>query len=548
MFPLPLITNPPRPNVILILADDLGFSDLGCYGGEIRTPNVDHLAKDGVRFAQFYNRARCCPTRASLLTGLYPHQAGIGEMNQDRGLPAYRGELNDRCATIAEVLKTNGYRTGMAGKWHVVNLNISSAPAAQQKAMINFEIDAPLTPRKENWPTNRGFEEFWGTIPGVESFWDPYGLVHNLETIQRDRSNFYYTDFITQHSVQMIDRFAQDKNNPFFMYVAYTAPHWPIQAPEAEVQAYVDMYRKGWDKIRAERYDRLVQLGIVNPAWPLSARASNPGLADRDSQVSAWDTAKNKEWEIRRMATYAAMVEHMDRGIGSIVGQLKRRNIEKNTIVIFLSDNGACQENVQPGWYDIPSRTRDGKTIHVGNTAQFMPGGDETVYQSYGPMWANTSNTPFRRFKHFTEEGGISTPFVVRWPNGKLAPGRIELNRFGDVIDLMPTILDAAGATYPKSINGKEIQPLEGQSLLPAMRGKPYSRKMLFWEHEGNRAARDGDWKIVSASGEPWQLYNIVRDRTELKDLSEQEPARKKRMIAQWEDWARRVGVLPRPR
>lgn len=536
-----------RPNVIVILADDLGFSDIGSYGGEIRTPNLDGLAKDGVRMSQFYNMARCCPTRASLLTGLYPHQAGMGEMNQDRGLPAYRGEINDKCATVAEVLREQGYRTGMAGKWHLTHLNIASLPGPQQKALMNFEADGPISPTKANWPFNRGFEEHWGTIPGVDSFFDPYGLVHNETTLRPAGKNFYYTDFITQHSVGMIDQFTLEKGKPFFLYVAYTAPHWPIQAKQKDIDRYKGVYDVGWDRIRENRYARQLKLGLIKPDWKLSPRAFNTGMGDRDSRVNPWADAPNKDWEAGRMAAYAAMVETMDQGIGRIMGELRKKGVDRNTIVIFLSDNGACQENVQPNWYDIPSKTRDGRPIRVGNEASFTPGSDETVYQSYGPMWANASNTPFRRFKHFTEEGGISTPFIVRWPDGRLERGRIDKDDVGHIIDIVPTILEATGSKYPAALKGKPITPLEGKSLLPVLKGGKIDRGLLFWEHEDNRAARRGDWKIVSPHGEPWRLFNLAEDRTELNDLSNQHPEIKADLIAAYEAWSKRVGATPRP-
>lgn len=546
-LPLLLATAQTRPNVILILADDLGYSDIGCYGGEIKTPNLDNFAKQGVKYAQFYNGARCCPTRASLLTGLYAHQTGVGEMNQDRGLPSYQGELNRKCATIAEVLKYNGYNTGMTGKWHLSHLTIASAPVEKQKAMINGQLDAPISDTVEDWPHHRGFDEYWGTIPGVDSYWDPYGLVHNDTPYKPDRKGFYYTDFITQKSVDMIDGFTQDKSKPFFMYVAYTAPHWPMQAPQSLVDTYKDTYKVGWDAIREQRYQRQVKLGLIKPEWGLSPRAFNQGLADRDSIVSSWADAPNKDWEASRMATFAAMVEILDRGIGKILAELKKTGADKNTVVIFLSDNGGCQENVQPNWYDIPSETRDGRTIHVGNDARYFPGGDETVYQSYGPMWANVSNTPFRKFKHFTEEGGVSAPFIVRWSDGNLKAGTVDLNNVGHIIDIMPTILAATDSTYPHSMNGHAILPLEGINLIPEFQGANIDRPTIFWEHEGNKAARRGDWKVVAPAREPWKLFDLAHDRTELHDVSDQHPQIKADLIAQWQAWAMRTGAVPRP-
>lgn len=529
-----------RPNVIVILADDMGFGDVGCYGGEIHTPNIDRLASEGVRFAQFYNMARCCPTRASLLTGLYPHEAGMGAMNQNLGKPAYQGELNNRCVTIAEALKGAGYHTGMTGKWHLCHLAINGGgPRAKQ--LINFEKDEPVSASKANWPCNRGFEEHWGTIPGVESYYDPYGLVHNEETIKPEGKDFYYTDFITDHSVDLIRRYSADAK-PFFLYVAYTAPHWPMQAREADVERYKGVYDAGWDKIRQARYERQMAMGLLKPEWQLSPRANYPRMSEGASVLTSWEDAPDKAWQARRMAVYAAMVECLDRGVGRILGELQERKIDRNTVVIFLSDNGGCAENVQKGWYDVPSKTRDGRAVHVGNDPKLMPGPEE-VYQSYGPAWANASNTPFRRFKHWAEEGGISTPFIVRWPDGKVPANRIERDQVGDVIDLMPTVLDAAGAAYPKEHDGKPVTPVEGKSLIPAFRGGAIERGPLCWEHEGNRAVRLGDWKLVAAHNEKWQLYDLGHDRTELHDVSGEHPEKVAELKGLYEQWAARCGV-----
>ncbi len=536
--------SPPRPNVIIILADDMGFSDVGCYGGEVRTPSIDRLASEGVRFTQFYNTARCCPTRASLMTGLYPHQAGIGAMNQDLGKPGYRGELNDRCVTIAEVLRDSGYRTGMAGKWHLTHLTISpGGPAA--KRLINFEADGEISPSKRNWPCNRGFEDHWGTIPGVDSFYDPYGLVHNEQTIRPEGKDFYYTDFITDHSVEMVDRFA-NSGRPFFLYVAYTAPHWPLHAREEDIARYQEIYAAGWDRIRQARFDRLVEIGLMERGRGMSPRANYPRLGQGASILSSWEDAPEKAWQARRMAVYAAMIESMDRGIGRILNKLQERGIDRNTVVIFLSDNGGCAENVQPDWYDIPSKTRDGRSVRVGNNPRLMPGPEE-VYQSYGPAWANASNTPFRRFKHWTEEGGISTPFIVRWPDRVSRGGRIERGQVGHVIDLMPTVLELSGATYPRQRDGRDIPAPEGRSLAAVLSGNPVERGPLFWEHEGNRAVRLGDWKLVAGHGERWQLYNIAEDRMEMVDMSSQRPEKLAELKALYEDWVRRCGVEPWP-
>jgi arylsulfatase len=534
-----------RPNFIVILADDMGFSDAGCYGGEIHTPNIDNLANEGIRFAQFYNMARCCPSRAALLTGLYPHEAGIGFMNQKLDQkPAYDGELNNNGVTIAEVLRDAGYHTAMVGKWHLVHLTVATLPQDQAKAALAFKLDAPISPSKANWPCNRGFERHWGTIPGVENYYDPYGLVHNEQTIEPDTTNFYYTDFITSHAVQLIDDYASQPANPFFLYVAYTAPHWPMQAREADIEHYAGVYDVGWDAIRQARFDRQVAMGLCKQEWGLSPRAWLPSLNDGDSKVGPWDSAPAKPWQARRMAVYAAMIETMDRGLGRIMSELRARGIDGNTMVVFLSDNGACQEQVQPDWYDVPDSTRDGRPIEIGNKSSVMPG-PETAYQSYGPAWANASNTPLRRFKHFTEEGGISTPFIVRWPGVVGRIGEIQHDQVGAIIDLMPTVLAAAGAKYPAEYHGHSILPEEGMSLLPVIEGGPTILRAapLCWEHEGNRAVRIGDWKMVAAHNEPWRLYNIPQDRTEMHDLSETRPEIVQQLHAAYDTWVKRVGV-----
>jgi arylsulfatase A-like enzyme len=536
-----------HPNIIIIMADDMGFSDVGCFGGEVRTPNIDKLAAGGVRLTQFYNNARCCPTRASLLTGLYPHQAGVGAMCQDLGFPGYRGELNDRCVTIAEALGQAGYDTAMVGKWHLSNLTVSPATeAALAKSILNYETDAPISPggSTKSWPIHRGFREMWGTIVGVNSFYNPWSFVHN-ETPVRPPKDFYYTDFITDKSVELIDGFARAKERkPFFLYVAHTAPHWPMQAREEDIKKYESVYQKGWEKLRDERYARLVELGIIQPQWKLAPRETD--RPERDP-VIGWDDAKHHAWEVRRMATYAAMIDEMDQGIGKIVGKLDELGIANNTLILFLSDNGACAENVAPNWYDVPTKTRDGKPIHVGNDGPALMAGPEETFMSYGPLWANVSNAPFRSFKHFVYEGGISAPLVAHWPDGIVRKGELEAT-VGHVIDILPTCLDAAGIAYPKEFEDRDILPVEGTSLLPTMRGTGTGKaRMLFWEHEGNRAVRDGDWKLVASHRQAWHLYNMKADRTELNDLAAAEPEREAAMANQYDAWAARCGVRPWP-
>src|SRR5579859_1245113 len=327
--------NAPRPNIVLILADDLGFSDLGCYGSEISTPNLDRLACNGMQFTQFYTTPRCCPSRAALLTGLYPQQAGIGAMMEDRGVPGYRGELNDRCVTIAEELRPAGYHTLMVGKWHLCHIHFDG------KRQLNHESDEPFWDKKDGWPLQRGFEEFYGTIHGVCSYYDPFSLVRGNTPVRAEGTNFYYTDAIADNATAYIERYAI-RDKPFFLYVAYTAPHWPLQAPEADIAKYRQTYSAGWDVIRTNRYRRQIELGLISTNWPLSPR---------DPNVEAWEQRPHKDWEANRMATYAAMVERLDRGVGTILERLKEKGIEQNTLVIFFSDNGACAEVIQPDWY-----------------------------------------------------------------------------------------------------------------------------------------------------------------------------------------------------
>jgi arylsulfatase len=414
---------------------------------------------------------------------------------------------------------------------------------------VNFERQDEISPSKANWPCNRGFQEHWGTIAGVENYYDPYSLVHNEEPIKPESADFYYTDFITEHSVKAIEQFAADPANPFFLYVAYTAPHWPMQARAADVERYKETYAVGWDAIRQARFDRQVAMGLVDASWGLSPRANNPRMNDGASALGAWEKAEAKEWQARRMAVYAGMIECMDRGVGRILDTLRQRNLDRDTIVVFMSDNGGCAENVQRGWYDVPGKTRDGRAVSVGNDPKLMPG-PETVYQSYGPAWANASNTPFRRFKHYTEEGGISDPLIVRWPAGQKpdAAGGIDHATVAHVIDVVPTLLAGTGVPYPKQVRRHDILPAEGKSLLNCFTGAPMTdSRTLFWEHEGNRAVRIGDWKLLAAHNESWQLYDVAHDRTELHDLAKARPEKVAELRQAYDAWAKRCAVEPWP-
>lgn len=518
-----------RPNVVLILADDMGYSDLGCYGSEISTPNIDHLAKQGIKMTQFYTTPRCCPTRAALLTGEYPQEAGIGGMMEDHGIPGYRGELSYNCLTIAEELRRANYETLMVGKWHVCHIYFDG------KKQLNHESNVPFWDNKNDWPLQRGFQHYFGTIHGVCSYYDPFSLTVDNTPVQSVKQGFYYTDAIAQHAVENIDQYANG-DKPFFMYVAFTAPHWPLQAPEADIAKYRQRYMVGWDQIRTNRYHRQLQMGIIDKDWKLSPR---------DPRVPPWTKVKDKAWEANRMATFAAMVERLDTGVGRILNALKEKGVDKNTLVIFLSDNGGCAEVVQPGWYDVPSRTRSGEKVKVGNHDHSVFAGPEDVWQSYGVPWANVSDTPFLLYKHFTHEGGISTPFIVRWPEVIQKPGTVS-RQIGHVTDIMATLVDVAGATHPKTYKGHAILPLEGSSLLPIFEGWTRSHPQpIFWEHEGNRAVRQGKWKLVARHRQPWSLFDVEADRTELNDLADRYPDKVKEMAALYDAWARRCHVVP---
>lgn len=528
-----------RPNIVLIMSDDMGYSDIQPYGSEIRTPVLNRLAENGLRFSQFYNMARCCPTRAALLTGLHPHQAGVGHMTGGRGKPGpWQRHLNNRCVTIAEVLKRAGYGTYMCGKWHV-----ALEPAHQHDP--------------HHWPMQRGFERFYGTITGAGSFYDPTKLTRDMTYITPENDpeyrpeKYYYTDAISDNAVKYISEHAEKRpEDPFFLYVAYTAAHWPMHAPEEAIAKCRGRYDQGYEPIRRARFERLKQLGLIKLDWELSP------------QFGDWDQVEHKEWEARCMEVYAAMIERMDEGIGKIVAELEKRGMMENTLILFLEDNGGCAEPMgredKPGWHltdlkpmgpnDLqpkiwpPMQTRDGRPVLGG--PKIMPGGPDT-YIAYGEAWANVSNTPFREYKHWVHEGGIATPLIVHWPKVIRDPGRIE-HQPGQVIDIMATCVDVAGATYPARRKGQPVTPMEGVSLLPTFTGGKIEREALYWEHEGNRAVRIGPWKLVAKGpAGPWELYNLDTDRTEMHNLALSRPERVREMALKWEAWAHRVGLLP---
>lgn len=521
-------TSHNRPNIIVILADDMGFSDASPYGGEIRTPSLDRLAAGGLRFTEFYNSARCCPTRASLLTGLYPHQAGVGHMTGDDGLPGYRGDLNEQSVTIAQALKESGYRTYMSGKWHVTG-------------HLGYWTGDSTKTSTHNWPLQRGFDRFYGTIIGAGSFYDPVTLTEGNTPIEPDSGEYYYTDAITERATGYVVAHAREfGEEPFFLYVSYTAPHWPLHAPPEDIARYAGRYDAGWDALRQERRARMMDMDIINPDWPLTPR---------DPRVPEWEDVAEEEraWYARAMEVYAAQVEIMDRGIGRIISALESTGQFGNTLVMFLADNGGCAEILTPAWRGlfIARQTRAGDSVAVGNDISNLPGPEES-YQSYGPAWANASNTPFRRYKHWVHEGGIATPFIMHWPARYGAGGGLT-REVGHIIDVMATSLDAARAGYPEEYAGSTITPLEGKSLLPILDNSSFERGPLFWEHEGHRAVRIGKWKLVALARGKWELYDLEADRSEMNDLAEAMPERAAEMAALYEAWAERANVVALP-
>ncbi|MFB6230947.1 MAG: arylsulfatase [Salinibacter sp.] len=496
-----------RPNIVVILADDMGFSDVGCYGAEIDTPTLDGLAEDGLRFTQFYNAARCCPTRASLMTGLYPHQAGVGHMRADLERPAYRGHLNDRCVTIAEVLGAEGYQTMMSGKWH-------------------------LGKEYAHWPNARGFDHFSGLLEGVSDYFNPPPnrtivkknapyAPHSKGVFKPESQlmpDFYMTDFLSSEAVDFVERGTRN-DDPFFLYLSYTAPHWPIQAREDDIQKYISRYQEGWDPIRRARYERQVEQGIIDEQW---------SLPDRDPRVPDWSEVDDQRRWTRMMATYAGMIDRMDQGIGRVVDALEAAGELENTLLFFVSDNGAA-------------------AIGLDRTPEAKAGSPES-YMGYHRPWANVSDTPFRRYKIWTHEGGIATPGIAHWPDGIVNPGR-QSDRLSHVADVLPTCLDAAGVHYPSTYDGREIVPADGASLMPAFRDQqPASggHESLFFTHTDNHAIRTQQWKLVTSDGrKTWELYDMVADRTETTDVSDEHPEIVARLADRHQEWSDRVGVLP---
>jgi len=500
-----------KPNIIIMMTDDMGFSDLGCYGSEISTPNIDSLAAAGLRFTQFYNTGRCCPTRASLLTGLYPHQAGVGHMNGDRGPahPGYRGRLTSRCVTIAEVLGPAGYFTFTTGKWHV---------GAKEKSW---------------WPMGRGFDHCYSCPQGAGFYFkisqssQPRQIVRNDEILYDNKTRdtpdgWYATDAWTDEGLKYL-RQAVGENKPFFWYLAFNAPHWPLKAKPEDIAKYRGKYRIGWDEIRKQRYEKLIDIGMIDSKWKLSPRGKG---------IPAWEKLSDKVKDLQdlRMATYAAMIDSVDQNVGKIVKVLKETGELDNTLILFLQDNGGCAE---------------GGILGNGNGKGEC--GTVKSFSKYGACWAKASNTPFRRYKHWVHEGGVGTPLVAHWPVGisKERNGKL-IGEPSHLIDLMATCVDLGGAKYPETFKDAKITPMEGKSLRPLFEGKKFDRGgAIYFEHEGNRAVRQSKWKLVAVHGGKWELYDMEADRTELNDLSAENKDKLDEMIGLYDAWAKRALVKP---
>lgn len=496
-----------RPNIVVFLVDDMGFSDIGCYGSEIPTPNLDRMASGGVRFTQFYNAARCSPTRASLITGLYPHQAGMGWLDnrvepESRGI---RGRLLPRAVTIAEVLRDAGYFTAMTGKWHM----------GQQHGCVPWErgFDRSLNSRygEVYFPKEK-------SRPGTEN------LYLDGKEIPKDSpifgADWYSADLFTDWGLKFIDE-ARGAGKPFFLYLAQGTVHFPLRAPAETIAKYRGKYREGWDVLRDRRYAKQIQMGLIDPSWPLTPRPP---------QVPTWESRAEdrKDRFDAIMAAYAAMIERIDIAMGTLMSGLEKRGILDNTLILFLSDNGGNAEGGPPG-------ITEGEGPIGGPNSRVL----------LGMNWATLANTPFQRYKHFTHEGGISTPLIAHWPAGipREQNGRFE-KQPGHLVDVMATAVDLAGAKYPQEFQGNKIEPMQGVSLRPAFAGESIGRKEpIFWEHEGNKAVRDGKWKLVQRHKKPWQLFDMEADRTERHDRIGDEPELAKKLQAAWDAWAERTYV-----
>jgi arylsulfatase A-like enzyme len=488
-----------RPNVVLILADDMGFSDPGCYGGEIQTPHLDRLAAEGVRFSQFYNCALCGPSRAALMTGLPPHRVGITR---------WTGLLNERCVTLFELLKPAGYATCAVGR-----LDMVTAETWHDPQNIARYVDRFFGTTGHQGPGNY-FEDVRNTAFYRDG--EPYSIP----------DGGYKTDLITDFATQFIRE--ADSSQPFLLYMAHYAPHWPLHAKPEDIARYRDLYRMlGWDQVRASRLNRLIDSGVV-PA--------GTHLAPRDERARPWEQAKSQDWEAERMAVYAAQIDCLDQNIGRVMQALHEKGVADNTLVLFLSDNGAADTSAGP--LDKPNQTwrSDGVPTRVGNRPEIWPGAADT-FVTAGPAWACAANTPFRGHKQGNFEGGIASPLIAWWPNGIRDRNRIS-PEMCHITDITATVLEVAGVDYPAEFAGRTPSPTTGRSLLPLLQGNDWEgQATLCWSTSGSRAVREGQWKLVSAPGGPWELYDLSRDRAEQNNVADANPQRVARMAKTFEDW-----------
>lgn len=504
-----------KPNILYILADDLGFSDLGCFGGEIETPALDGIAAGGVRLTQFYNTGRCCPSRASLLSGQYPHRVGLGHMTtNDLGLPGFRGVISSEAQLISEALASGGYRSFISGKWHLGTDD----------------------------PTKHGFEEFYGTLVSAKRFFDPDHLIRLPEgraAREYQEGAFYATDAVTDHALDFLSLARETPERPWFLYLSYHAPHFPLHAPQEEIAKYADRYLDGWDTLREERLVRMKELGIVPESTALSPRSiwQNYGETKTGTNPSWESLPQDRQLDLaRRMAIYAAMIDRLDQQIGRVVEDLKEAGEWENTLIVFTSDNGACFE-WDPFGFDIKSSNEN--ILHKGAELESM--GSEGTFHSLGSGWANAGNTPWRMYKHFNHEGGIASPGIVHWPAGlKVEPGVIN-DEPAHLIDLLPTAVAVAGLEYSGEIS------LPGGDLVAQINAGTPDARTLFFEHQGNRAVRRGKWKLVALDDQPWELYDFSVDRTEMNDLAAKYPEKVEDLNAAWETWAAANQVTPLP-
>jgi len=502
---------PKKPNIVVFLVDDVGFSDIGCYGGEIPTPNLDKLAGEGVRFTQFYNTARCSTTRASLITGLWPHQAGMGWLDGkvEPNSKGFHGKLLPRCVTIAEVLRDAGYFTAMTGKWHMGQQNGTPPWTRGFMRSLNSKFGEVYFPHEDDKPGTKMLYLNGRELPK-----------DSPEIAIGGNRDWYSSDLFTDWGLKFIDE-ARAEKKPFFLYLAQGTAHFPLRAPAEVIAKYRGKYMAGWDKLREQRHEKQKQLGIIDPKWT---------IAPRPPEVAAWDSLdeKQKDRFDQMMATYAAMIDRIDASMGKLVAGLKERGELDNTLILFLSDNGG---NAEGG----PNGTTKGPG----------PIGAPDSYVLLGMSWATLNNTPFQRYKHFTHEGGVSTPLIAHWPAGIAAARNGSLEKQpGHLVDIMATCVDLGGANYPAEFNGSKIEPMQGVSLRPGFDGKPLGRTQpIFWEHEGNKAVRDGKWKLVMRHKQPWQLFDMEADRTEQHDLSKEHPEIASRLESAWTAWALRTYV-----